>query len=76
MPKVNFLGLDPESLHTCIHCQHSYHDIGLSRKVCAVSGQAIAPMDYLAVNDCMDYKSPYLTDYRRRTDLENELKRK
>ena len=74
MRKVNFKGLDPEDLHTCQHCQHSFHDIGMCQKVCAKSGQPIAPMDYIQVNDCEEYKSPYLSDYRRRTDLENQLK--
>ena len=76
MKKVTFKGLDPEDLHTCQHCQHSFHDIGMCQKVCAKSGQPIAPMDYIQVNDCEEYKSPYLSDYRRRTDLENELKSK
>lgn len=35
MRKVNFKGLDPEDLHTCQHCQHSFHDIGMCQKVCA-----------------------------------------
>jgi len=76
MKKVTFKGLDPDDLHTCQHCQHSFHDIGMNRKVCAKSGQPIAPMDYIQVNDCEEYKSPYLSDYRRRTDLENQLKNK
>ena len=76
MRKVNFKGLDPEDLHTCQHCQHSFHDIDINRKVCSKLGQPIAPMDYISVNDCEEYKSPYLSDYRRRTDLENELKTK
>ena len=74
MKKVNFKGLDPDDLHTCQKCQHSFHDIGMCQKVCAKSGQPIAPMDYIQVNDCEEYKSPYLSDYRRRTDLENQLK--
>ena len=74
MRKVNFKGLDPEDLHTCQHCQHHFHDIGMNRKVCSESGQPIAPMDFISVNDCEEYKSPYLSDYRRRTDLENQLK--
>lgn len=76
MAKVNFKGLDPDDLHTCQHCQHSFHDIGMNRKVCARSGQPIAPMNYIQVNDCEEYKSPYLSDYRRRMDLENQLKNK
>ena len=47
MKKVTFKGLDPEDMHTCQHCQHSFHDIGMNRKVCARSGQPIAPMDYI-----------------------------
>ena len=74
MKQVNFKGLDPDDLHTCQHCQHSFHDIDINRKVCARSGQPIAPMDYISVNDCEEYKSPYLSDYRRRTDLEKKLK--
>jgi hypothetical protein len=76
MKQVNFKGLNPDDLHTCQHCKHSFHDIGMNRKTCARSGQPIAPMDYIQVNDCEEYKSPYLSDYRRRTDLENELKQK
>ena len=76
MKQINFKGLDPDDLHTCQHCQHSFHDIGMCQKVCAKSGQPIAPMDYIQVNDCEEYKSPYLSDYRRRTDLENQLKNK
>ena len=75
MRKVNFKGLDPDDLHTCQHCQHHFHDIGMNCKVCSKSGQPIAPMDFISVNDCEEYKSPYLSDYRRRTDLENELKK-
>ena len=48
----------------------------MCQKVCAKSGQPIAPMDYIQVNDCEEYKSPYISDYRRRTDLENQLKKK
>ena len=76
MKKVTFKGLDPDDLHTCQHCQHSFHDIGMCQKVCVKSGQPIAPMDYIQVNDCEEYKSPYLSDYRRRTDLGNGLKNK
>lgn len=76
MKPITFKGLDPDDLHTCQHCQHSFHDIGMNRKACAKSGQPIAPMDYIQVNDCEEYKSPYLSDYRRRTDLENQLKNK
>ena len=76
MKQVTFKGLDPDDLHTCQHCQHSFHDIGMCQKVCAKSGQPIAPMDYIQVNDCEEYKSPYLSDYRRRTDWENQLKNK
>lgn len=75
-PDFTNLGLDPEKLHTCQHCQHSFHDIGMCRKVCAFSGETIAQMDYISVNDCKNYKSPYISDYRRRADLENELKNK
>lgn len=74
MKKVTFKGLDVFDLHTCQHCQHQFHDIGINRKVCSKYGHIIAPMDYIKVNDCEEYKSPYISDYRRRTDLENQLK--
>lgn len=73
MNRVNFKGLDPDDLHTCQHCQHSFHDIGMSRKVCSMSGHPIAPMDYISTNDCEEYMSPFISDYRRRPDLERQL---
>ena len=51
MRKVNFKGLDPEDLHTCQHCQYSFHDIGMNLKMCARSGQPISPINYIQVND-------------------------
>ena len=62
MRKVTFKGLDPEDLHTCQHCQHHFHDIGMNRKVCSESGQPIAPMDFISMNDCEEYKSPCLSN--------------
>ena len=73
MKKVNFKGLNPDDLHTCQHCQHAYHDTGMQSKVCGKSGERISPMDYLSTNDCELYKSPFLSDYRRRVDLERKL---
>ena len=73
MENVRFGGLDPLDLHTCQHCQHARHDIGRG-KVCAKSWLPIAPMDYISVNDCEDYTSSYLTDYRRRPDMERRIK--
>lgn len=60
MKQVNYKGLDPEDLHTCQHCKHTYHDISIHQNVCAKYGQSITPMDYISVNDCKEYKSPYI----------------
>lgn len=72
MNKVNFLRYDPEDMHDCDHCQNLVLDLGRGL-VCRVHDEE---MTYVhAVNDCKDWKSPYLSDYRRRPDLENELKK-
>ena len=73
MKKVTFKGLDPENMHTCQHCQHSFHDI-VNGKMCEYYGH-IPTAYYIQVNDCGAYKSPYMSDYRRRTDMERQLRK-
>lgn len=80
---VNFLRLDPEDLHTCNHCQHHYLDIDeMTDRVLhkchqhEKTGQYIInPMQTHYVNDCELWRSPFISDYRRRPDLENKLKK-
>lgn len=66
--------LDPLDLHTCEHCQQSILDLGLGM-LCRVHDVIISPQDFHKVVECADWKSPYESDYRRRPDLENELKK-
>lgn len=80
---VNFLRLDPEDLYTCNHCQHHYIDIDeMTDRVLhkchqhEKTGQYIInPMQTHYVNDCELWRSPFISDYRRRPDLENKLKK-
>ena len=73
MEKITFKGLDPEDLHTCQHCKNAHYDIDIHSMVCP-KGIILAEF-YIQVNDCKDWLSPYLSDYRRRPDLESQLRK-
>lgn len=77
MKKPNFTHLDPEDLHTCQHCTNTYIDIDKRHDgiMCLKYG-LIEHNKAIMVNDCEQWGSPYVSDYRRRTDLESQLKNK
>lgn len=73
--KVNFKELDPLSIKSCNHCKHIYYDIDKGFR-CPIHKdiEYTGAMIYM-VNDCEDYLSCYVNDYRRRYDLERELEK-
>lgn len=77
MTKPNFTHLDPEDLHTCQHCGNAYIDIDKRHEgiMCPKYG-LIKHSNAIMVNDCEQWGSPYVSDYRRRHDLESQLKNK
>lgn len=64
--------LEPLDPCTCEHCQHSVLDLGRGI-VCREHDIIIKPEDYHKVVSCVEWKSPWQNDYRRRYDLEKEL---
>lgn len=68
---VNFFAPDPLSTDTCMHCQHSYHDVEKG-KACPFYG-VLTNVQYISPNDCESRLSLWLNDYRRRPDLERKL---
>ena len=76
MTKPNFTHLDPEDLHTCQHCGNAYIDIDKRHDgiMCPKYG-LIKHTNAIMVNDCEQWGSPYVSDYRRRPDLESQLKK-
>lgn len=73
MDKINFAHLDPESLHTCQHCQNIYLDVDDGYKCRMHPGMKYEGSQHIAVNTCDDYLTPWANDYRRRPDLERGL---
>ena len=77
---IHFTKLDPEDAHCCRFCQHSYVQmLGMFGKhFCNVRGDVGMNEDYnyIRPNDCEDYLSVWQNDYRRRRDLEREIKKK
>lgn len=72
--KPNFTHLDPEDMHTCQHCSNMYLDIDKRLKgvMCPKYG-LITHNNAIMVNDCEQWGSPYVSDYRRRPDLEAQI---
>ena len=72
---MNFLYLEPLDLHTCQHCRNMYLDLDKRQEglMCEKNG-LIPHRNAIMVNDCEQWASPYQNDYKRRPDLESELK--
>ena len=74
-----FYELDTENQHGCWFCQNNHLDIGEygNRRdfVCDITKEIINGVDYYRPNDCKKYTTILQNDYRKRYDLERELKK-
>lgn len=74
--KIQWKGLEPLSIQNCDHCQNSAYDIDKGFYCRLHKELKIEGVKRYEVVECDDYKTPMLTDYRRRYDLERELRKK
>lgn len=69
---MNYLYYDPEDIHDCDHCQHLTFQMSVGLW-CSLRNEKAQNVHM--VNDCELWKSPFLSDYRRRHDLERQQKK-
>lgn len=80
--KPNFFDLDPENEHGCHCCQNSFieftsnNGVNIANYRCKLHGDVgmDEKYNYVRPNDCKDWFSKWQNDYRRRYDLERQLK--
>ena len=75
MSIIEWKGLEPLSLQTCDKCQNSAYDIEKGFYCRKHKDLKIEGVKRYEVVECDDYLTPMLTDYRRRYDLESQLKK-
>lgn len=77
MKRPNFTHLDPEDLHSCQHCRHLSLDMvtGYFCDIDRTRDFFKRKQEVFMVNDCENYVSHFVSDYRRRPDLEAQLKK-
>lgn len=64
MNKPNFTQHEPSNFHTCLYCQRSVRDLDKGW-VCKKGGFVLTHMEYLCPNDCEDFFSQWISDYRQ-----------
>lgn len=74
--KIQWKGLEPLSMQSCNFCKNSAYDIDKGFYCRLHKELKIEGVKQYEVVECEDYKTPMLTDYRRRYDLERKLRKK
>lgn len=72
---IEWKGLEPLNMQSCNFCQYSAYDIDKGFYCRLHKDLIIEGVQRYEVVECDDYKTPMLTNYRRRYDLERELKK-
>ena len=68
---MNYLHYDPDDMHDCDHCDHLTFQMGVGL-YCSYRREKAQNIHM--VNDCIFWRSPFLSDFRRRHDLEKQQK--
>lgn len=60
----NFFALNPDNAHQCCYCQHAVYDMAIRGYRCPKLNITITRVQYVSPNDCQQWYSMWLNDFK------------